>query len=251
MREESRFLYTLQLGDDALILAQRLAAWCARAPEIEEDIALANVALDLLGQARSLLGYAGEIEGAGRGEDDLAYLRDGRAFRNLLLVELENGDFADTIVRQLLFSAYQLELYTALAGSSDARLAAIAAKAVKEVAYHLDHARAWTLRLGDGTDESHARAQRSLDGLWPYSHEPFATDDLAAALAADGIAVDPPGLRPAWEARVGGVLAAAGLERPDDDWRPQGGRAGRHTEALGYLLAEFQHLHRSYPGVSW
>jgi ring-1,2-phenylacetyl-CoA epoxidase subunit PaaC len=241
----------LQLGDDALVLAQRLAAWCAWAPEIEEDIALANIALDLLGQARGLLAHAGEIEGCGRDEDDLAYLRDEREFRNLLLVELENGDFADTIVRQLLFSGYQLELYTALSSSADPTLAAIAAKALKEVAYHFDHARAWTLRLGDGTEESHARAQRALERLWPYSHEPFAADRLAAALAAEGVAADPGRLRPGWETRIEAVLAEAQLARPDDDWRPLGGRAGRHSEALGFLLAEFQHLHRSYPGVVW
>jgi ring-1,2-phenylacetyl-CoA epoxidase subunit PaaC len=245
------FLYTLQLGDDALVLAQRLAAWCAHAPEVEEDIAMANIALDLLGQARLLLGYAGEAEGGGRSEDDLAYLRDEREFRNLLLVERDNGDFADTIVRQLLFSGYQVELYRRLESSRDDTLAGIAAKATKEVAYHFDHAREWTLRLGDGTDESHDRTQRALERAWPYGHEAFAPDEVAARLAAAGIAVDPSELRDPWEARVGAVIGDATLVAPPDDWRPGGGRAGRHTEALGHLLAEFQHLHRSHPGVTW
>ncbi|HZO95994.1 MAG TPA: 1,2-phenylacetyl-CoA epoxidase subunit PaaC [Gaiellaceae bacterium] len=245
------FEYALRLGDDALVLAQRLAAWCAHAPEIEEDVALANVALDLLGQARELLAYAGEVEGAGRDEDDLAYLRDEHEFRNALIVEHENGDFAVTIVRQLLFSAYQLELYPRLERSRDERLAGVAAKAAKEVAYHVDHAGVWTLRLGDGTEESRARAQAALERLWPYAHELFEPDAVTGRLAAAGVGVDPAELRPGWERRVGAVLAEATLEPPPGGPRPSGGRAGRHTEAMGYLLAELQHLHRSHPGVAW
>jgi ring-1,2-phenylacetyl-CoA epoxidase subunit PaaC len=243
--------YALGLGDDALVLAQRLAEWCSHAPEIEEDIALANIGLDLLGQARSLLTHAGELEGLGRTEDDLAYLRDEREFRNVLLVENANGDFAVTMVRQLLFSAYQLELYGRLADSRDGTLAGIAEKAAKEVAYHVDHAREWTLRLGDGTDESRARATAAFEALWPYTHELFEADSVASRLAARGIAVEPPALRAPWEARVHPILEEATLTPPEGGWRPTGGRAGRHTESLGYLLAELQHLHRSHPGVSW
>lgn len=245
------FAYALRLADDALVLAQRLGEWCSHAPEIEEDIALANIALDLLGQARLLLAYAGEVEGAGRDEDDLAYLRDERAFLNAQLVEQPNGDFAVTIVRQLLFASYQLELYTRLTEGSDDTLAGVAEKAVKEVAYHRDHAAEWTLRLGDGTAHSHERAQAALDGLWPYTHELFETDDLVGRLAADGVAVDPGALHAPWQAYVGGVLREATLDVPADGPHPTGGRAGRHTEAMGYLLAELQHLHRSHPGVAW
>jgi ring-1,2-phenylacetyl-CoA epoxidase subunit PaaC len=241
--------YALRLGDDALILSHRLAEWCGHAPEIEQDIAVANIALDLLGQARTLLAYAGEVEGAGRTEDDLAYVRDEREFTNALLVEQANGDFAVTIVRQLLFSSYQLELYGCLAESTDDTLAGVAEKAVKEVAYHRDHATEWTLRLGDGTDESHERAQAALELLWPYTHELFEADELTARLA--GVAVDPTSLRSGWERHVDAVLQEATLVRPADGWRPGGGRTGRHTEALGYLLAELQHLHRSQPGVAW
>jgi ring-1,2-phenylacetyl-CoA epoxidase subunit PaaC len=245
------FGYALRLGDDALILAQRLAEWCAHAPEIEEDIALANIALDQLGQARSLLSYAGEVEGAGRTEDDLAYLRDEHEFHNALIVEQPNGDFAVTIVRQLLFAAYQLELYARLSESSDDMLAGIAEKAVKEVAYHREHAGEWTLRLGDGTDESHRRAQAALDRMWPYAYELFETDELSSRVSAAGVGVDPSSLRAGWEASVGPLLREATLEPPTEGWRPTGGRAGRHTEAMGYLLAELQHLHRSHPGVTW
>lgn len=233
----AQFEEVLALGDDALVLAQRLAEWCTHAPEIEEDIALANVALDLLGQARLLLAHAGEIEGCGRGEDELAYARDAHEFRNVLLVEQPNGDFASTIVRQLFFSARQLDLYADLEQGDDEGLAAIAGKAVKEVAYHVEHARAWTLRLGDGTRESHDRAQIGVDRLWPYVHELFE--------GAPGEARD------RWLARVEPVLAEATLSHPPDGWAPSGGRAGRHTESFGYLLAELQHLHRSHPGVAW
>jgi ring-1,2-phenylacetyl-CoA epoxidase subunit PaaC len=245
------FVYTLRLGDDALILAQRLAEWCAHAPEIEEDVALANIALDLLGQGRTLLSYAGEVEGRGRTEDDLAYLRDERAFSNVQLVEQPNGHFAVTIVRQLLFASYQLELYVRLANSSDETLAGVAEKATKEVAYHRDHATEWTLRLGDGTAESRGRAQESLDRLWPYRHELFESDDIVMRLARDGVAVDPAALQPDWQRHVDSVVREATLELPPNGPRPSGGRVGRHTESMGYLLAELQHLHRSHPGVAW
>jgi len=241
--------YALALGDDALILAQRLGEWVARAPQIEEDVALANIALDLLGQARTLLGYAGAVEGAGRDEDDLAYLRDDRDFRNVQLAEIPNGDFAATMARQLVFSAYQYELYTALLNSGDATLAGLAGKAVKEVAYHRDHATQWVLRLGDGTDLSHARTQAGLDQVWTYAEELFDPADSTSQLP--GVAVDPETLRPAWEGYVTAVLSEATCRTPEPRWRSRGGRDGLHTEHLGHLLAEMQHLHRSHPGATW
>ena len=245
--------YVLGLGDDALILAQRLGEWITRAPQIEEDIALGNIALDLLGQARTLLGYAGELEGAVTGqprdEDDLAFLRDEREFRNVQLVEIENGDFAVTMARQLIFSSYQFELYSALSSSTDPTLSALAAKAVKEVDYHRDHATQWVLRLGDGTPESHDRMQAGLDRVWPYVEEIFDATDTVAALP--GIAVDPARLRPAWSDHVEHVLAEATLTVPTPKWRSRGGRIGYHSENLGHLLPEMQNLHRSHPGATW
>jgi ring-1,2-phenylacetyl-CoA epoxidase subunit PaaC len=241
--------YALALGDDALILAQRLGEWVAHAPQIEEDVALANIALDLLGQARTLLSYAGAVEGASRDEDDLAYLRDDRDFRNVQLAEIPNGDFAVTMARQLVFSAYQCELYTALASSADPTLAGLAGKAVKEVAYHRDHATQWVLRLGDGTGLSHARMQAGLDQVWPYTEELFDPAGLTSQLP--GVAADPVTLRPAWEAYVTEVLSEAACDKPEPRWRSRGGRDGLHTEHLGHLLAEMQHLHRSHPGAAW
>jgi ring-1,2-phenylacetyl-CoA epoxidase subunit PaaC len=240
----SRFEYVLGLGDDALIAAQRLAQWCAAAPEMEEDVALANIALDQLGAARLLLSYAGELEGAGRDEDALAYLRDDREFRNCLLVELpDRHDFGIAMAKLLFLSAYQKLLYDALADAPDERLAEIAANARKESAYHLDHSTQWTLRLGDGTEESHRRMQAAVDEVWPYTHELFAGDEDAL--------VDHAGLRPAWLSIVEPVLAEATLQRPADGWAPAGGRSGRHTEHLSYLLAEMQVLHRAHPGAVW
>lgn len=248
----STFEYTLRLGDDALILSHRFAEWVTRAPALEEDVALANIGLDLLGQARQLLTYAGEVEGNGRTEDDLAYLRDEREFRNVLLVEQDNGDFAVTMARLLAFSAYQYELYERLSASVDATLAAIAAKALKEVAYHRDHATTWTLRLGDGTDVSHGRMQAGLEVVRPYVDELFETDEVEQSLVRQGVAVDCSALRPAWDAYVQGVLSQAGLSWPE---RPAffgtGGRRGIHTEALGYLLAEMQYLVRTEPEAKW
>jgi ring-1,2-phenylacetyl-CoA epoxidase subunit PaaC len=241
--------YALGLGDDALILAQRLGEWVARSPQIEEDVALANIALDLLGQARTLLSYAGTIEDASRDEDDLAYLRDDRDFRNVQLVEIPNGDFAVTMARQLVFSAYQYELYGALEGSADPTLAGLAGKAVKEVAYHRDHATQWVLRLGDGTGLSHERMQAGLDQVWPYVEELFDPADTAGQLP--GVVADPATLRPAWERYVTSVLTEATCRRPELRWRSRGGRDGLHTEHLGHLLAEMQHLHRSNPGATW
>ena len=246
-----RCAYALRLGDDALVLAQRLVEWSSRAPALEEDIALSNIALDLLGQARALLAYAGESEGAGRSDDDLAYVRPEGEFTNCLLVEQPNGDFAATMARQLFFSTYQLALYRRLVDSADETLAAVAAKAVKEVDYHRDHATGWTLRLGDGTEESHGRMQAAMDQLWPFTFELFESDGLMDQLVASGTGVDPESLRAEWVAHIESVLAEATLTRPADGWQPGGGRQGRHTEHLGYLLAEMQHLHRSHPGARW
>jgi ring-1,2-phenylacetyl-CoA epoxidase subunit PaaC len=232
--------YSLRLGDDALVLCQRLSWWSSRAPELEEDLALTNIALDLLGQARALLGRAGD-------EDELAYLRSEREYLNLLIVEQPNGDFAQTIARQLLFSTFQLARYQALVDHDDETIAGVAGKAVKEVAYHRDHALEWTLRLGDGTDESRSRIQAALDRLWPYTHEMLAHDDLEAE-----VGVDPATLRDGWRAFVGDVLERATLTMPaDGSWRPVGGRRGEHTEGLGYLLAEMQSLHRAHPWATW
>lgn len=227
----------LWLGDDALIAAQRLAEWCSSAPELEEDVALANIALDQLGAARLLLSYAGELEGRGRDEDALAFLRDDRDFRNCLLVELPNGDFAVTMVKLLFLAAAQLLRYDALSAGADERLADIAGKTRKESTYHLDHATRWVVRLGDGTAESHRRAQDAVERLWPYTHEFFTGPDA--------------GLRVDWLALIEPVLAEATLTRPADGWAPSGGRAGVHTEHLSYLLAEMQVVHRAHPEASW
>ncbi len=243
--------YCLRLGDDALVLGQRLCEWAARSPQLEEDVALLNLALDLLGQARSLLTRAGELEGEGRDEDDLAFLRDEPDFTCALLCQAENGDFGRTMARQLLVSAYQVPLWAALSSSADEVLAGVAGKAVKEATYHLDHARSWVVRLGDGTEESHRRVQTGLDEVWPYAFELFERDALVARLVERGVAADPDHLRPQWEATVTAVLAEATLTVPETTWRPTGGRAGRHLSAFGHLLAELQHLHRSHPGASW
>ncbi|GAA2510580.1 1,2-phenylacetyl-CoA epoxidase subunit PaaC [Pilimelia columellifera] len=261
------FDYLLALGDDALVTGQRLGEWYASAPGMEEDIALANIALDQVGAARLLLSYAAEASATAMparadgplpfvhdgplDEDVLAYLRDDRQYRNVQLAELPNGDFAHTIVRLLLLSAYQKLRYDTLAGSADARIAGIAGKARKESAYHLDHATVWTVRLGDGTDESHARTQAALDALWPYTTELFAPDPQLADLTEAGVAVDPPSLRESWTAVVEPVLAEATLTVPDTAWTPGGGRRGMHTEHLSFLLAEMQSLYRAHPGASW
>lgn len=244
-----RFGYVLGLADDALVSAQRIGWWISRAPQLEEDLALANIGLDQLGQARSLLAYAGTVEGAGRSEDDLAYLRDEREFRNVWLVERAQTDFGVAMARLLVLSTWQAELYAALTRSSDATLAAVAGKAVKEVAYHLDHAAHWVLRLGDGTEESHTRMQAALDAEWPYVEELFGPVD--AGLVDAGVAVAPASLRPAVLGRVEQVVREATLAVPDVGPARGGGRQGLHTEELGYLLAEMQHLHRSHPGATW
>lgn len=243
--------YVLGLADDALISAQRMSWWISRSPQLEEDVAMANIGLDQLGQARSLLAYAGQLEGSGRTEDHLAYFRDERDFRNVKLVERDQRDFGVAMARLLIFSAWQVELYAALARSTDPTLAGVAGKAVKEVAYHLDHARHWVVRLGDGTDESHARMQAALDAEWPWMEELFDGSHVAAELVADGVAVDPATLRDAVLTRVESVVAEATLTVPQVSPAVGGGRRGLHTEAMGYLLAEMQHLTRSHPEAAW
>lgn len=244
-------LGVLRLADTALVRAHRLSEWCGHAPMIEEDLALANIALDLIGQARALYAYAAESEGAGRTEDDLAYLRDAPQYRNVLMAELPRGDFAFTILRTFFLSAHAAPLWQETAGSRDATLAAIAAKAEKEAAYHLRHAGEWAIRLGDGTEESHRRMRDALDALWPYTGELFEADATDRRLVEDGILPDPATLRPRWDATVDRVLAEAGLDRPGDGWMQSGGRSGRHTEHLGHMLAVMQHLRRAYPGATW
>ena len=241
----------LRIGDSCLVLAQRLTAWCGHAPALEEDIALANIALDVLGHARGLLTRAGELEGAGRDEDALAYLRDAPDYRNLLLVEQPNGDFAHTMLRQFLFDAWTSELWRELSSSTDDVLAGIAQKAAKEAAYHVRHSSGWVVRLGDGTDESHQRMLTALDDLWPYAGEAFLDDEVDVAAADAGLVPLPSTLEKPWRARVSYVLEEATLPVPPDPWWQRGGRQGRHSEHLGYLLAEMQVVHRAHPGATW
>ncbi len=244
-------LYTLRRADDALILGHRLSEWCGHAPMLEEDMALSNIALDLIGQARELYSYAAKVEGRGNDEDKLAYLRDVRQYRNLLLTEQPNGDFARTMVRQFYYSAFADLYWRAMMTSSDPTLAAIAAKSEKESAYHLRHSSEWVVRLGDGTEESHRRAQDAIDDLWAFTGEMFAPDDSERALIDAGIAIDPARLKTQWLKTVTGVVAEATLTLPKDDWMQQGGRIGHHSEHLGHLLSELQSLQRSFPGATW
>jgi ring-1,2-phenylacetyl-CoA epoxidase subunit PaaC len=245
------FDYLLRLGDDSLILSQRLGEWCGHAPALEVDLSLANLGLDLIGQATFLLGYAGEVEGKGRDGDRLAFHRDVLAFRNCLLVEQPNGDFAQTIARQFLFSTYSLGLFEALTASRDPRIAEIAAKAVKEVRYHADLAAEWVIRLGDGTEESRQRMIDGLDWFWRFVDELFDMDATELELAAAGITVDRTTLRPAFDATVDDVLRKAMLPPPDYPWPIRGGRIGHHSEHLGHLLAPMQFLPRTYPDAVW
>ena len=247
--EHDLFDHVLGLADDALVSAQRMGWWISRAPELEEDVALANIGLDQLGQARALLAHAGRLEGDGRGEDDLAYWRDEREFRCVHLVERPQTDFGVAMARLLVFACYQAELYAALLGSTDETLAGVAGKAVKEVAYHVDHAHHWVVRLGDGTEESHARMQGALDAEWPYVEELFGPVDQG--LLESGVAVDPTALRDSVLLGIEDVLPEATLTLPQVPPAVGGGRRGLHTEEMGYLLAEMQHLTRSHPEAAW
>jgi ring-1,2-phenylacetyl-CoA epoxidase subunit PaaC len=245
------FRYVLRVGDLSLVLGQRLGEWVGHAPALEEDLGLANIALDLIGQARLLLGYAGELDGRDRGEDEIAFLREQGEYLNPTLVEQPNGDFGQTIVRQVLIDAFQLELYQGLMHSADERLAAIAAKAVKETRYHLRYSSGWLVRLGDGTAESRARVQSALERLWPYTVELFEEDDLDREMADSGIAPRLAEMRSAWSMRLDAVLAEATLERPRDRPYSWFGKRGEHSEHLGYLLGEMQYLQRAFPGARW
>jgi ring-1,2-phenylacetyl-CoA epoxidase subunit PaaC len=243
--------YLLRLADDRLVLGHRLSEWCGHGPILEEDIALANIALDLIGEATLLLGLAGSAEGAGRDADALAFLRDAGDFRNALLVELPKGDFGVTIVRQLFFSVFSSLQMEALQASTNTQLAGIAAKAAKESRYHVRHSAEWVVTLGDGSDESHERAQRAVDDLWRYTGELFVADDIDRAVAASRVGVDPSTLAGAWRTRIEEVLHRATLSIPADGYMQRGGRQGRHTEHLGHMLAEMQILARSHPGALW
>ena len=246
------FDWLCRMGDNALILGHRLSEWCGHGPALEEDIALANTALDLIGHAQLWLGLAAEVEGQGRTADDLAFLRDTLRFRNVKLVELPNGDMAVTLVRQFLFDAWAFGMLKGLTASTSPRVAEIAAKALKEVSYHLERSSDLVVRLGDGTDESHARMQAALDRLWPYAGELFAADAVDDAVAAAGIAPALSDLKPDWQRTVDEVLAEATLTRPEVRFDVHlGGKQGRHTEHLGFILAPMQFLQRAYPGASW
>lgn len=249
--ENSHFRYLLQLGDNALILSHRLGEWCGHGPVLEQDIAMTNIALDLLGQARMLLTYAGELEGQNHSEDDLAYFRDAHQFYNVLLVEQPNEDWAYTIARQFFFDVFNYHNYSALLQSRDERLAAIAEKSLKEVTYHLRYSSEWVVRLGDGTEVSHQKMQTAVDDLWMFTGELTAPSETDKRMAEAGIAPDLSKIKLLWETKVAAILEEATLKKPENNWMQSGGKDGRHTEHLGYILAEMQHLQRTYPGNEW
>ncbi|MDJ0824050.1 MAG: phenylacetate-CoA oxygenase subunit PaaC [Rhodobacter sp.] len=250
-QQEALFEFLLRLGDTTLILGHRVSEWCGHGPVLEEDIALANTALDLIGQTQLWLGLAAEVEGKGRTADDLAYHRDAWDFRNLLIAERPNGDFGHTIMRQFLYDAWSSLILFRLSGSTDPGIAAIAQKAGKEVTYHLERSADLCIRLGDGTEESHRRMQDALDALWPYTGEMFLGDDADAVLVETGIAPDPDDLRADWDATVSRLESEGTLTLPDSSFAQTGGKTGRHSEHLGYILAEMQWLQRAYPGATW
>ncbi|MFL5132511.1 MAG: 1,2-phenylacetyl-CoA epoxidase subunit PaaC [Microvirga sp.] len=250
-QQDALFEYLLRLGDNALILGHRLSEWCGHSPALEEDLALSNVALDLIGQTQLWLNLAGEVEGKGRDADKLAYLRDGRDFRNVLLVEQPNGDFAVTMARQFYFDAWHYLLLRELAGSKDPRIAEIAAKGLKEVTYHLERSRDWVLRLGDGTEESHRRMQSAIDDLWMYTGELFESDEIDRAMAQEGVGPDLATLHEPWLGLVRATAEEATLSLPQPGWAQKGGKRGIHSEHLGYILADLQFLQRAYPNATW
>jgi len=249
--KEALLSYCLRRGDDNLILSHRLGDWCGHGPQLEEDIALTNRALDLIGQARNYLQYAAEVEGKGKTEDDLAYLRNERQFVNTKLVEQPNGDYAHTICRSFLYDAWHLPLQQALTKSTDERIAAIAGKAVKEVTYHLRTSSEWMIRFGDGTEESHKRAQTALDTLWTFTGDLFEQDDVHQLMVSVGVAPDLATIKISFDATIDNVLSEATLERPADAFMASGGRQGKHGEHMGFVLAEMQYLQRAYPGAQW
>ena len=245
------FEYIVRLGDDSLILGHRLSEWCGHGPILEEDIAMTNIALDLVGQATNLLNYAGEVEGKGRNGDDLAFLRFDREYKNVLLVEQPNGDFAMTMMRQFLFDTYRKMLFERLQLATDETLAAIAEKSLKETKYHLKHSSEWIIRMGDGTDESHTRVQNALNTLWRYSSELFYTDETDRLLLEQGVLPDMSSIQLDWNKYVNQVFEEAGITIPSNNWKHEGGRIGMHSEHLGYILAELQFMQRAYPNMEW
>ncbi|MEO5570190.1 MAG: 1,2-phenylacetyl-CoA epoxidase subunit PaaC [Bacteroidia bacterium] len=250
--KEAVFEYCLRLGDTSLILGHRLSEWCGHGPILEEDIAMSNLSLDLIGQARMILSYAGEAEGKGRTDDDLAYHRDAMQFRNVLLAELPNGDFAVTMTRHFFISVYNFYLYEALKKSKDKIIAAFAEKSLKEVAYHVRHSSDWMLRLGDGSEESHSRAQTAVDDLWIYTDDLFQMNEVDTFLIKEGIAADLNGIKEKWKTHVEDILKKATLTFPQiNNFMRTGSREGKHTEYLDYILAEMQVLPRAYPDAKW
>lgn len=250
-KQEALYQYVIRLGDDALILGHRLSELCSRAPFIEEDLALTNISLDMIGRAESFLKYAGEIEGKGKTADDVAYRRGEINYQNHLLVEQPNGDFAQTIARQLFQSAFEYFLYTDLEKSKDATIAGIASKALKEIKYHFEHAHDWTVRLGDGTEESKKRMQYAINELWMYTGELFEMDDVELTLLKDGVSVDLASIKLQWQNKIHSILTEATLSIPEDGYMQTGGRKGVHTEKLGHILSEMQYLQRAYPDAKW
>ncbi|TNE56158.1 MAG: phenylacetate-CoA oxygenase subunit PaaI [Bacteroidetes bacterium] len=249
--KKALFEYLLRLGDDSLILGQRLSEWCGHGPILEEDIAMTNIALDLIGQATNLFEYASSLGVDKRSADELAFVRYEKDYRNLLLVEQENTDFGYTLARQFLFDAFRKPFFEALSQSSDQQLAAIAEKSLKETKYHLQHSSEWMIRLGDGTDESHERIQQAVNQLWAYTEEIFEQDQIDQQLIQAGIAVDLSVIRASWTKQVQAVFSEAGIDLPQNTWQQKGGRQGKHTEHMGYLLAEMQFMQRAYPQMEW
>lgn len=250
-QKEALFNYLLRLADNAAILGHRLSEWCGHGPELEEDIAIINTALDLLGHARSLYTYAGQVEGKGRTEDDLAYLREERQYQNALICELPNGHYGDTIARQFLFDQFNFLLFSELVNSTDETVSAIASKAVKEIRYHLRRSTEWTLRLGDGTKESHDKIQESFNDVWMFTGDLFVQNESDKVIVEAEIGPDLDEIRSVWKEKVKAVLTEATLEMPEDGWMQSGSKDGRHTEYMGYILAELQYMQRAYPGCEW
>ncbi|MEO9258082.1 MAG: 1,2-phenylacetyl-CoA epoxidase subunit PaaC [Crocinitomicaceae bacterium] len=249
--KEALFIYSARLADDSLILSHRLSEWCGHGPILEEDIAMTNIALDLLGQATSFFEYAGEVEDKGRTADDIAFLRLEREYTNCLLVEQPNGDFGKTMIRQFLFDVYHFYLFQGLTSSKDVQLAAIAEKSLKEVTYHLKHSSEWVVRLGDGTDESHQRVQEALNTLWRFTGELFDMDTVDELMIKEGIGVDLAKIKLLYDDHVKDLLGRATLSIPDNNYMQKGGRKGVHSEHLGFLLTELQYMQRTYPGMTW
>lgn len=248
---EALYRYLLRLADNSAILGHRLAQWCGHGPELEEDIAMTNTALDLIGHARSFYTYAGQVEGKGKDEDDVAYLRPETEYLNALITELPNGHYGDTIARQFLFDQFNYLLFSELVNSKDETIAAISAKAIKEIRYHLRRSTEWVVRLGDGTEESHEKMQESFDATWNYTADLFVQDEADEQIIADGMGPDLKNIHPVWKEKVKAVLTEATLTMPDDAWMHSGSKAGKHTEHMGYILADLQYMQRVYPDCEW